>query len=52
MICFKCGSVIKQEMPFKDISIFSFGGHFVHVSKPICAILVDSIMRNITVDLF
>ena len=31
-------------MLFKDISDFSFGGHFVQSSSTICAALVESIM--------
>ena len=33
-------------MPFKDISIFSPGGHFVQQSGMVCKILVEGIMRN------
>ena len=39
-------------MQFKGISILSFGGHFVQLSKPICAILLEGIIRNISVKLF
>ena len=31
---------------FKVFSIFSTGGHSVHRSKTICAILLEGIMRN------
>ena len=41
-----------QEMLLKDISIFSSGGHFVQQSITVCAILVEGIMRNISVKLF
>ena len=42
---FECGPVVK-EMPFKDISIFSSGGM---QSRMVSAILVDGIMKNISV---
>ena len=41
-----------MEMPFKFISIFSSGGHFVQQSGTVCKILVEGIMRNISVELF
>ena len=36
-------------MLFKDNSIFSSGGHFAQPSGTVCAILVEGIMRNISV---
>ena len=33
-------------------SIFNFGGHFVQRSGTVCAILVEGIVRNISVKLF
>ena len=41
-----------QEMLFKDISVFSSTCHFIPQSQTVCAILVESIMRNISVKLF
>ena len=41
------GPVIKGEMSFIDISLFSSGDHFVQRTRAICAILVEGIMRNI-----
>ena len=40
------------KMLFKDISIFSSGGHFVQQSRSVCAILVADMMRSICVKLF
>ena len=37
---------------FKDISIFSSGGHLLQRSGTVWAILVDSHLRNIPVKLF
>ena len=39
-------------MLFKIFLIYSSGGHLVHLSKTIYAILVESIMANISVKLF
>ena len=39
-------------MSFKDIFIWSSGGPFVQGSKTICVILVESIMRNNSVNIF
>ena len=39
-------------MSFKDISVLSSGCHFVYPSRNVCAILVEDIMRNISVKLF
>ena len=39
-------------MSFKDISIFSSGGHFVHRSETILASLVAGHSKNIFVKLF
>ena len=39
-------------MSFKDISIYSSGNNFVEQCKNICTVLVEGIMRNITVKLF
>ena len=36
----------------RDIPIFSSGGHFVQLKGTVCAILVEGIMRNISVKLF
>ena len=41
-----------QEMWFNVISIFSSGGLFVLQSLTVCAILVEGIMRNISVKIF
>ena len=38
-------------MPFKDISLFSSGGHFVQRGKTFCEIGVEGIVRNISVKL-
>ena len=40
-----------QEISFKDIS-YSSGGNFVQCSKTISAILIEDIMRNISVKYF
>ena len=32
--------------------IFSSGGHFIQQSRTVCAILIEGIMRNISVKLF
>ena len=39
-------------MLFKDISIFSFGGHFVQQSDMVYGNLLESIIRHISVKLF
>ena len=39
-------------MLLKDVSIFNSGGHFVHGSGTICAILVEGIVRNMSLKLF
>ena len=39
-------------MLFKNISIFSSGGHFFHWNGTVCAISVEDIMGNIHVKLF
>ena len=39
------GPVVKK-MLFKDIAIFSSGGHFVQRSRTVCAVLVEGIMWN------
>ena len=41
-----------EPKTFEDISIFSSGGHFVQRSRTVCAILVEGIMRNISVKLY
>ena len=41
-----------QEMPFKDISIFSSSGNFVKLSGTVSAIFIKGIMRIISVKLF
>ena len=46
------GSVVKEEMSFNGISIFSFGGHFFQRNRTFCVILVEGIMRHISVKLF
>ena len=38
-------------MSFEDFSIFSSSGHFVQQTRTFCAILVEGIMRNISVKL-
>ena len=40
---------ILDQMLFKDISIFSSGGHFIQQRGTICAILVEVNMRTISV---
>ena len=40
---------VVREMLFKDISIFSSGGHFVRRSRRVFAILLEIILRNISV---
>ena len=35
---FEFGPVVKEEMLFKGISIFSLADHFVQGTKPICAL--------------
>ena len=39
-------------MLYKYISIFSSGGHFVQHSRTVCAIFVEVIMRNSSVNYF
>ena len=41
-----------KEMLFKDFYHFSSGSHFVQQSRRFCAILVDGVMRNISVKLY
>ena len=45
------GPRVQEELAFKAnysrISIFSSGGHFVHLSKTVLAILVEGQLRNI-----
>ena len=43
---------VVNEMSFKDISIYSSDGHFVQWSKTVCAIMVEGIMRNISMESF
>ena len=43
--------LVAQEM-IKNISIFSLGGHFVQQREPVCGILVEGNMRNISMKLF
>ena len=38
---------VKEELAFKDFSIFSSGGHFVYQSKKILAVLLGSQLGNI-----
>ena len=40
------------KMLFKYISIFNSGSHFIQWSKTVCAILVESITRIISVKIF
>ena len=40
------GPVVKEDILFKDSSICSSGGHFVQLSRTVCAILVVDIMGN------
>ena len=42
----------EEEMSFKDISYLELCWPFVQRSKTICAILVEGIMRNNSVNLF
>ena len=49
---FKSDALVKEEKSFKGFSIFSSGGHLVQRSRTVCAILVDSHLRNICVKLF
>ena len=44
--------LVAQEEIFKYISILSSGGHFVQQRKPVCGILLEGNMRNISVKLF
>ena len=48
---FESGLVVQKEMLFKDASylIYSSGCLFVWGSGPVCAFLVEGIMRNISV---
>ena len=46
------GPVVQEEMLLTDIFIWSSGGTFVQWCKTICAILVEGIMRNNSVNLF
>ena len=41
-----------DEMSFKRLFYFSFGGHFVQRSKTVLAILIEGHPRNISVKLF
>ena len=41
------GRKVKEELTFKDFSVFSSGGHFVYWSGTILAILVRSHLGNI-----
>ena len=45
-------SVAQEKMLFKDISIFSSGCHFVRQSRTVNAVLVEGIIRDISVHLF
>ena len=40
---FKFGPVVQEELEFKDISILSFGCHFVQQRGTSCALLVEGI---------
>ena len=48
---FKIDELVKEAKSFKGFSIFSSGGHLVQWSGTLCAILVDSHLRNIPVKL-
>ena len=43
---------VVQEMTFKDISIFSSGGHFVPEEQNCLWILIEGNMKNISVNIF
>ena len=49
---FEFGQLNKEERLFKDVSIFSSGSHFARQSRTICAILLEGIIRNISVKSF
>ena len=49
---FKINIFFQEKKSFKGFSIFSSGGHFVQRSGTVCAILVDSHLRNLPVKLF
>ena len=42
---------VEKEMPIKGFSCFSSASHFVHWSKTILAILIESHSRNISMKL-
>ena len=44
--------LVKEEKSFKGFSIFSSGAHLVQWSKTVRAVLVDSHLRNIPVNIF
>ena len=43
--------MVKEKILFKDISILALVAFFVQLSRTACAILVEGIMRNISVKL-
>ena len=51
MKIFKLGPEV-QEMSFKNIFIWSSAGPFVQQSRTICAIMVEGIKKNNSVNLF
>ena len=46
------GQWLWKRLWFKGYSTFCTGGYFVPLSRPICAIMVEDIARNISVKLF
>ena len=51
-IIFNLDQMFKRRCRFKIFLIWSSGGPFVQRSGPFCAILVEGIMRNNSVNLF
>ena len=52
LVYFKFRLVVVVEISFKDIFISSSGYHFIQRSRMVYAMLVEGIMRNISVKLF
>ena len=46
------GPVVQKEMPLKEFLILSSDSSFFQRRKTICAIMVEGIKRNISVNLF
>ena len=49
---YESGPVVQEEMPFKDISYLELWQPFVCPSGTNCAIMLEGLMRNISVILF